>query len=118
MVVVTICLSLGLQWAALQGIAWTGMLISFSQEGSLIEAMEKTFDGAHPCALCKVVEEGEKQDQNTAVKSPLKKMEALMAQVLTLIAPSGQRMIYPTLIERAVVRLAPPLGKPPRALTA
>ena len=118
MVVVTICLSLGLQWAALQGIAWTGMLISFAQEGSLVEAMTKTFDGAHPCPMCKAVAAGKKQDQKTELKSPLKKIEAVVAQVSRLIAPPAETMVYPTLTERAVSRLAAPQGRPPRALTA
>ena len=118
MVVVTICLSLGLQWAALQGIAWTGMLISFAKEGSLAEAVVKTFDGEHPCPMCKAVEKGKKQDQNDSLKSPLKKIEALVVQEFTLIAPPGERMDYPSFHEQGAQRPTLPAGKPPRTVVA
>jgi hypothetical protein len=51
-IVLLVCLSLGLHWAVIQGIAWTGMLVSFAKEGTMIEAVQKTFDGQHGCALC------------------------------------------------------------------
>lgn len=54
-VVLALCLSVGLQWVVLQGIAWTGMMIKFSQQDSLAEAVSKTFDGEHPCPLCNAV---------------------------------------------------------------
>lgn len=119
MVVAAICLSLGMQWAALQGIAWTGMLIHFSKEGSLMAAVEKTFDGEHPCALCKAVEEGKRKSQDTTAKAPLKKMEAALTVKLSpLIAPAPERMAYAALDERGTPRLALPQGKPPRVRAA
>jgi hypothetical protein len=48
-------LSLGLHWALLQTVAWTGMLVTYSRDASIEEAVSKTFDGAHPCPLCKVI---------------------------------------------------------------
>jgi len=60
-------LSLGLHWALLQTVAWTGMIVSYSKEGSFQEAVSKTFDGKHPCGLCELVKAGraeeKKQDQ-------------------------------------------------------
>jgi hypothetical protein len=32
------------------------MLVSYSQKGTVVEAVEKTFDGEHPCALCRAIE--------------------------------------------------------------
>ncbi len=119
MVVVAICLSLGLQWAALQGIAWTSMLINYSTKGSFAEAVTKTFDGQHPCPLCKAVETGSEKKQDVAIKAPVKKIDALVTQVAGLIPPAGQRFDYPALRElRAVPRSTPPPEEPPRALTA
>lgn len=51
-------LSLGLHWAVLQSAAWAGMLVDRVQEMSVGEAIRTTFDGAHPCRLCQVVQEG------------------------------------------------------------
>jgi len=57
--------------ALLQTLAWGNMLVSYSQQASLAEAAKKTFDGEHPCSLCKVVRETKKQEQ----KKPLLKAE-------------------------------------------
>jgi hypothetical protein len=73
--VALLILTLGLHWALLQGVAWAGMLITYAQEASLQEAVAKTFDGQHPCPLCKVVKQGreqEKQPGQAPVKTGLK----------------------------------------------
>lgn len=68
MTVAMLVLSLGLHWALLQTVAWTGMLITYARDGSLQEAVAKTFDGRHPCALCKVVKEGREEEQKQEQK--------------------------------------------------
>lgn len=50
----------------LQTMAWTGMLVSYSQDGDFTEAVEKTFDGAHPCPLCLAIEESRKAEHTPA----------------------------------------------------
>lgn len=37
----------------LQVMAWCGMLVSYSRVTSVAEAVEMTFDGDHPCPMCK-----------------------------------------------------------------
>ena len=54
-----VCLTLGLHWATLQAFAWTAMIVERSQTGSLTEAIQTTFDGRHPCKLCKIVRTGQ-----------------------------------------------------------
>ncbi len=56
-------MSLGMHWALLQTVAWTGMVISYSQRGPLQEAISMTFDGKHPCALCKAIQKGRADEQ-------------------------------------------------------
>ncbi len=55
-------LSLGLHWALLQTVAWTGMLVTYSRDASFQDAVSKTFDGEHPCALCKVIKSGRAEE--------------------------------------------------------
>jgi hypothetical protein len=57
--VLSLCAAIGLHWAALQSIAWAGMLLNYSRSGSVASAVEKTFDGRHPCPLCKAISKGE-----------------------------------------------------------
>ena len=74
-------LTLGLHWALFQAVAWTGMLITYSSDASLKEALVKTFDGRHPCSLCKVIRKGraeEKAGGKQQVK-PVSKLELALA---------------------------------------
>jgi hypothetical protein len=41
----------------LQVVAWSGMLVSYSRDNSLAEAIEMTFDGENPCPMCIKIKE-------------------------------------------------------------
>jgi hypothetical protein len=49
---------------ALQVVAWTGMVVKYAQEVPLTEALEMTFDGDHPCPLCKVIRKAQTSEQH------------------------------------------------------
>lgn len=111
------CLSLGLHWAVIQGIAWTTMLVSYSQSDGLIQAVTKTFDGQHPCPLCEAVEEGNgKTGGKDAAEGriSLKKFEAVIADIFRIMPPAARRLTYPDLILKAEARSRPPPEGPPR----
>jgi hypothetical protein len=72
-----LCFSLGLHWLALQSVAWTTMLVSNARHAHLSEAVAKTFDGAHPCDLCKVVAQGSKSDEKSQVLPAITKMDLI-----------------------------------------
>ena len=97
MVVLLTCLSLGMHWAVLQGVAWTGMFLANLNQGTVTEAVEKTFDGEHPCPLCLAVKEGQKQEKDDskplAAKS-VKKFEAVLVAETRLVVPSGLKMNF------------------------
>src|SRR6184192_2864605 len=57
-VVCALVFAIGAHWTLLQSIAWVGMAVSYTQNSTLKEALLKTFDGKHPCTLCKVVQQG------------------------------------------------------------
>lgn len=116
-VVGAICLSLGMHWALLQGVAWTGMLISFASEGTVMEAVQKTFDGQHGCALCKRVKEGRESSgkQDPKQNGPMaKKITAVLVEVAALVMPSGEVFEYAALHEQPVKRSELPETPPPR----
>ena len=70
MVIGLVGISLGFQWTLLQSVAWTVMVLDRSAEMGWVQALETTFDGQHPCALCKVVTtHSESQKQQTVVLS-------------------------------------------------
>lgn len=115
-VVLLVCLSLGMHWALLQGIAWTGMLISFAREGAMIEAVEKTFDGQHACALCLKVKEGRDSDEKQPQQAgqSLKKLEAVLVAGVKLIVPAAEEMSFAVVHEQSVSRNETPEMPPPR----
>jgi len=67
--------SIGLHWSFLQAVAWAGMIVSYSQEAPLGEAVAKTFDGQHPCTLCKQIAKGKQSEKKSDYKFELKKLE-------------------------------------------
>jgi len=62
-----LCCAIGLQWLALQSIAWTAMIVDNAKHTSLCRAIAQTFDGAHPCSLCQIVNNA----KSTETKSDL-----------------------------------------------
>ena len=72
-VVILLIVLIGGHWFLLQSVAWVAMFNRFSQNNSLATALIKTFDGKHPCQLCKIIEENRKSDRKKdAVKVGIK----------------------------------------------
>ena len=63
-----LCCAIGLHWLTLQSIAWTSMIIDYSKRGTLCQAIAQTFDGAHPCSLCRVVNKANSTENE--IRSP------------------------------------------------
>ena len=62
-VVLTLLVSIGAHWAVLRSVAWTQMLVERTQQGSFSKAVKTTFDGAHPCEMCKRIEHRQEEEQ-------------------------------------------------------
>ncbi len=116
LVVLLVCLSLGMHWVLLQGVAWTGMLISFAREGTVIEAVQKTFDGQHGCALCAKVKEGRESSQEEPGQSgqSLKKIDAVLVEITKLVMPAAKTISFVFLREEGEKRTRRPEMPPPR----
>ena len=115
--VLLLCLSLGMHWAVLQGVAWTGMFLANLNQGTVTEAVEKTFDGEHPCPLCLAVKEGqnqEKDDSKPLAAKSVKKFEAVLVAETRLVAPSAEIRSFPWLVSSFEGRSERPSMPPPR----
>lgn len=62
-------------WLILQSVAWTSMLADNLQGNSLKEAVEITFDGKHPCAICQQIAKGKKSEKKSDFASWVKKLD-------------------------------------------
>ena len=88
-VVFSLVATLGAHWALLQTVAWTTMLASNLQSSSLHDALTKTFDGEHPCSLCKAIAAAKKTNQKSQFTVDQLKLEFPPVQeCLVLVAPS------------------------------
>jgi hypothetical protein len=75
LVIAALVLATGAHWAALQTVAWTTMLANNLHGESFSQAVTKTFDGAHPCCLCKAIAAAKKSEKKSEANAPVSKME-------------------------------------------
>lgn len=77
---------MGGHWAVLQTCAWIGMAVEYTRSSGLVTGITETFDGSHPCPLCKKVAKGRAQEEKqTAPELDLKlvKKSGLFAEDLS-----------------------------------
>ena len=72
--VAALACSVGLHWEILQSLAWVKMVVSYSSAAPLKEALQKTFDGKHPCSLCNEIAKG-RQSEKQSIPTAAKKFE-------------------------------------------
>ena len=94
----------GGHWAALQGVAWVKMTLSFSQKNSVTTSLRKTFDGKHPCELCKNIRKARHQEdkapQNIDLKQNFDYFLPTTASLAPLVPSPNQFQVfaYPDLV--------------------
>jgi hypothetical protein len=86
---VALACSLGVPWAFLQTLAWTGMFLGNLTTRSVSAALQRTFDGEHPCALCKAINTSKKSEKKSDKLLPLKKLDGLTQTVAMVVCPRG-----------------------------
>lgn len=115
-VVTALACSMGLHWGFFQSVAWVGMVINYSQDAPLTEALVKTFDGKHPCCLCKEIAKGKQSEKKSEAAPAGKKFEFLYSGAAFVFAAPrhGWEIHWP---DRSLCSLArtPPVP-PPRQL--
>lgn len=120
-VLLALVLSLGLHWTVLQSAAWVGMVVSYAKDATIGEALQKTFDGEHPCPLCKKIEAGVKKEQDKSKQSKTEKtvkmelMTVAMSEVAIIPATPSKREFVSSGPLAAVREHAPPVPPPRRA---
>jgi hypothetical protein len=86
--------SLGGHFALVQTFAWGNMLMEYSHGSSVREAARKTFNGEHPCHLCKLVKESKKQEEKKPLLKAAAKMEVALPVPVRLKDPIGQAVVF------------------------
>lgn len=117
-VVFALVSTLGAHWALLQTVAWTTMLADNLQSGSFQSAIARTFDGQHPCNLCKAITAGKNSEQKNEFSVQKQKLDfPPHQQNFSLIAPTRPQFTSYTLSISEPAPQKPPTP-PPRILFA
>ena len=105
-------------WVLLQGVAWARMIVDYSRTQPLWQALEDTFDGRHPCPLCKTIRksrEASREREQAPVPQPPAPREAILTETSTC-HPDGSWSWYAATAPRPGTSWEkPPLKPPPRA---
>ena len=115
MIGLALFLTTGGHLAILQGVAWTNMVRDFAKTESIGTALEKTFDGQHPCTLCKKITETGSGKKDDALASAKSKLGEFLPQSHRLLAPPCPKPFhFPTALQNKPAELffAPPVPIP------
>ena len=114
LVVIALVATLGAHWALLQTVAWTTMLADNLQTCSLREAVARTFDGKHPCCLCKAVAAGKKSENKNGFALQTQKLEFPLMKEEFAFTPPSQFCLMPAANDFAGSLPQRPPTPPPR----
>jgi hypothetical protein len=82
----------GAHFAALQAVAWAGMMWNYSAStGSLVEGARQTFSGEHPCKMCTRIKDASQKDPQSPTKALLSAKKIEMIAVPAADDPGPQR---------------------------
>jgi hypothetical protein len=113
LVVFSLVATLSAHWALLQTVAWTSMLAGNLESRSFHDAMVMTFDGHHPCPLCKAIAAAKKSEQKNQVTFEQQKLDFPPVDGgLVLIAPSRVEISSANTFSESTFQK--PLTPPPR----
>lgn len=113
-IVIALCLSIGAHWAALQSVAWAMMLVQYAQQAPFTAAVAQTFDGEHPCHLCKGINAAQQTPQKRAVVAGSIKLDLICGAAETLPAQPGTDIQFASFVLAWLTRADSPAIPPPR----
>jgi len=90
-------MAMGGPLALLQGIAWANMVHDFSKNGSLSQAVTKTFDGHHLCPLCQKLAKARAAEEKAPVTMKTEKKAEVFVAASSQIVPKplARSFAYP-----------------------
>lgn len=114
LVVVALCCSLGGQWFGLQSIAWATMLVKYSQNCPIKQAIAQTFDGDHPCDMCKHISKSREKERKPEAQTNLAKADLICVTGRFWLLPPFKVFRYSNLCLSSEHLSRRPLLPPPR----
>jgi len=113
---VAVLMICGGHWTAMQAIAWARMLVDYTQRSGVVMAVSETFDGAHPCSMCRAVEKGSSEQKQPDVQASVLKITMLQWQPMRLIFQEPGRIPWRISDWQMSARADEPSVPPPRMI--
>ena len=113
-ILVAFVFSCGGQWGAFQVIAWGNMIREYSEMVPLAQAVQMTFSGQYPCAICKAIAERKSSEQQKEIALLKAEKKFPLPAVVKLAPPEIADVTY---LEPAIgfsSRVESPPTPPPR----
>jgi len=83
----SLALLLGWNSTVLQGLAWCSMVVTYGQQAPLKTAVAWTFDGRHPCQLCRLAPKTASSEQQPKSIQKASKVEGVVPILSGLVVP-------------------------------
>ena len=105
--------------ASVQVAAWCGMVVDYSRGTTLAHGLEETFDGAHPCALCRRVAETKKAGSPEVRTELVKEMKCVPPDSVAVVRPVPPKaVVFFVSVFFGLFRVDAPPTPPPRSAMA
>lgn len=106
----------GTHWLALQSVAWTTMLAENLHKASWEHAVQCTFDGKHPCCLCKQIAKEKQSEKKSDVQVEVKQLEYSYTRFEFVFCPPSHFYEVHAASDAAVSLTQAPSLPPPKEL--
>ena len=83
----SLALLLGWNSTVLQGLAWCSMVVTYGQQAPLKTAVAWTFDGRHPCQLCRLAQKTASNEQQPKSIQLASKVEGVVPMLSGVAVP-------------------------------
>ena len=95
------------------------MIVDYSKNGSLCQAIAKTLGGAHPCSLCQIVNKGKTAEKKLDLQLLTQKVDMICPARATTRVQSFVRFNYAiTSLSVSEIRHSPPVPPPRNSFIA
>jgi hypothetical protein len=85
----------GAHWLLAQGAAWAGMVAARAGRTSVAEALATTFDGRHPCRVCRIVKRGAGADSTPRAGRPAPTVDFAFASIPAVLPAAEAARPFP-----------------------
>jgi hypothetical protein len=118
LLIVALLCATGGQWALLQSVAWAAMLANNARTECLADAITQTFDGRHPCPLCRRIQQSRQSEKKSDLQTETKKLEYPRETVVFVFTAPGHFFLLGDRGSPALLLPEAPPTPPPREYPA